>query len=127
MLAPPTLPSVTSSNESHADLAADADVGCDHRDMQARIVAVYPGVPTAVDTVVVAGVCVRAEWVGVPPALANSSTWSLTSTKFLRRADAIAVDGAEQTLREGTLLRGTVETQDREILTVRIARWASAD
>jgi hypothetical protein len=88
--------------------------------MQTRIAAVHPGVPTMVDAVV-AGVWVRAEWVGSPPGAGELIDVELDIDAILGWADAIAIDGAEATLREGPLLRGTVEMQEQEVLTVRLA------
>jgi hypothetical protein len=88
--------------------------------MQARIAAVHPGGPTMVDTVM-AGVSMQAEWVGTVPSAGELVDVELDVDAVLEWADTIAIDGAEATLREGPLLRGTVETQEQEILTVRVA------
>jgi hypothetical protein len=89
--------------------------------MRIRIAAVYPGVPTMVDAVVVAGTCVQAEWVGVPPSTGDVVDVELDIDEILRWSEAIAIDGGQAPFRDGPLLRGTVVMQDQEILTVRIA------
>jgi len=88
--------------------------------MQTRIVAVHPGSPTSVDARV-AGVCVRAVWVGKPPTADELVDVELDIDAVLRWGDSIAIDGAEGTLRKGPVLRGTVEQQDQELLTLRLA------
>ncbi|WP_157747043.1 hypothetical protein [Micromonospora echinofusca] len=88
--------------------------------MRANVLVVHPGTPIMVD-VVVAGVPVRAEWVGVPPSAGELVDVELDVDAILGWADAIAVDGAEAILRDGPRLRGSVELQDQELLTVRVA------
>ena len=88
--------------------------------MRASVVVVHPGTPTLVGAVV-AGVLLRAEWVGVPPSAGEFVDVELDIDAVLGWADAIAMDGAETTPREGPRLRGTVELQEQELLTVRIA------
>lgn len=98
-----------------------AIIGC----MQAHVVVVHPGMPTMAD-IVVAGVPLQAEWVGLPPNVGELVDVELDIDVVLGWADAIAMDGAEATLREGPKLRGNVELQERDLLTVRIATGASA-
>jgi hypothetical protein len=88
--------------------------------MRTGIAAVYPGTPTMVDAMV-AGVRVQAEWVGAPPGSGELVDVELGIDVVLGWATAIAIDGGQATLREGPLLRGTVEVQEQEILTLRIA------
>ncbi|GIG49954.1 hypothetical protein ACFO1B_39880 [Dactylosporangium siamense] len=71
--------------------------------------------------IVVAGVPLQAEWVGLPPNVGELVDVELDIDVVLGWADAIAMDGAEATLREGPKLRGNVELQERDLLTVRIA------
>jgi hypothetical protein len=72
---------------------------------------------------VVAGLSVRAEWVAVPPSAGEWVDVELDIDAVLGWGDAIAVDSAdaEAILRGGPRLRGSVELQDQEFLTVRIA------
>jgi hypothetical protein len=71
--------------------------------------------------VVVAGVSMQAEWVGALPSAGELVDVELDIDAVLEWADTIAIGGVEATLREGPLLRGTVEMQEQEILTVRVA------
>lgn len=71
-----------------------AIIGC----MRASVVVVYPGTPTMVDAVV-AGVSLRAEWVGMPPSAGGFVDVELGIDAVLGWADTIAMDGAEATLR----------------------------
>jgi hypothetical protein len=88
--------------------------------MDTLIIAVHQGTPVIVDAVV-AGVRVRAEWVGAPPGTGDVVDVELDADPVLGWADTIAIYGAEATLRDGQRLRGTVEMQEEEVLTVRIA------
>ncbi|MEV6970588.1 hypothetical protein AB0M47_36330 [Hamadaea sp. NPDC051192] len=88
--------------------------------MQVHVVVVHPGLPTVVD-IVVAGVPLQAEWVGSPPNAGELVDVELDIVSMLGWGDAIAMDGAEATLREGPQLRGNVEMQDQDVLTLRIA------
>jgi hypothetical protein len=88
--------------------------------MYTQIASVYPGPPTVVDAMV-AGVRVQAEWVGGIPRVGELVDLELEIDAVLEWADAIAIDDGLVALREGPLLRGTVEIQEQEILTVRIA------
>jgi hypothetical protein len=88
--------------------------------MQTRIAAVYPGLPTVVDAVV-AGVQVQAEWVGAAPEVGELVDVELDIDVVLEWADGVAIDGGQMALREGPVLRGILEMQEQEILTVRIA------
>ena len=87
--------------------------------MQTLVVAVYPGAPTSVDAIV-AGVSVRAEWVGIPPTAGEVVDVELDIDAVLGWGETIAIDGTEMTLRQGPLLRGTVEIHEQELLTVRV-------
>lgn len=71
--------------------------------------------------IVVVGVPLQAEWVGLPPNAGELVDVELDIDAVLGWADAIALDGAEATLREGPQLRGNVELQEQELLMVRIA------
>ncbi|GGN84945.1 hypothetical protein GCM10010112_64780 [Actinoplanes lobatus] len=88
--------------------------------MEVRVAAVYPGAPMMVDAMV-AGTRVTAEWVGPRPAAGDVADVELGIDEVLKWAHSIAVDGDQMTLREGPLLRGTVEIQEQDRLTVRIA------
>ena len=88
--------------------------------VEIHIVAVRPGSPTMVDTVM-AGVRVRAEWVGIPPHVGALVDVELDIEPVLTWADTIAIGDAGAMIRKGPRLRGTVEMQEDEILTVRIA------
>ena len=87
--------------------------------MEAAVTAVHPGAPTMVDAMM-AGVTVQAEWVGVQPTAGDHVDVELTIDEVLVWAHSIAVEGDERTLREGLLLRGVVEMQERRLLTVRV-------
>lgn len=87
--------------------------------VQVRIAAVYPGVPTMVDAVV-AGVQVRAEWVGAELAAGDGADVELEIDDVLAWGDTIAVDDAARPPRDVPLLRATVELQERETLILRI-------
>jgi hypothetical protein len=71
--------------------------------------------------IVVEGVQLQAEWVGLPPNVGELVDVELDIDAVLGWADAIALDGAEATLREGPKLRGNVEVQEQRLLTIRIA------
>jgi hypothetical protein len=88
--------------------------------MEVRVAAVHPGAPTMVDALV-AGTWVTAEWVGAPPAVGEVVDVELGIDEVLQWAHSIAVDGGRMAFGEGSLLRGTVEAQERNLLTVRIA------
>jgi hypothetical protein len=88
--------------------------------MEVRVATVYPGVPTMVDAMV-AGTRVKTEWIGPRPAAGDVADVELGIDEVLKWGHSIAVDGGQMTLREGPRLRGTVEMQEQDLLTVRIA------
>ncbi|WP_344254769.1 hypothetical protein [Actinoplanes campanulatus] len=87
--------------------------------MECAVIAVHPGTPTMVDAMM-AGVRVQAEWCGAQPTTGDHVDVELDIDEVLDWAHSIAVQGDEMTLREGPLLRGVVEMQDRKLLTVRV-------
>jgi hypothetical protein len=88
--------------------------------VQAHLLAVHPGTPTVVDTVL-AGVPLQVEWIGPPPRPEASVDVELDIDVVLGWGNEIAMAGAEATLGKGPLLRGTVEGQEQELVMVRIA------
>ncbi|WP_106330361.1 hypothetical protein [Actinoplanes italicus] len=88
--------------------------------MKVRVAAVYAGVPTMVDAML-AGTRVTAEWVGPRPAAGDVADVELGIDEALKWGHSIAVDDDQLTLREGPRLRGTVEMQKQDLLTIRIA------
>ncbi|MBO3739189.1 hypothetical protein [Actinoplanes flavus] len=88
--------------------------------VQIGIAAVHPGPTTMVDALV-ADVHLRAEWAGrLPPTVGQVIDVELDIDAVLEWEVTIAIGGGE-TLRPGPVLRGTVERQERDVLTMRIA------
>ncbi|MGC5032289.1 hypothetical protein [Micromonospora sp. DT229] len=68
--------------------------------MEVRVAAVHPGTPTMVEAVL-AGVRLKAEWVGQPAQPGEIVDVELDSDDMLEWGDAIAMADAESTLHEG--------------------------
>jgi hypothetical protein len=71
--------------------------------------------------VTIAGQPLRAPWVGEPPRVDGEVDVEMDIGSPLRWGDTVAVDGVDVRLRDGPLLRGVVESQEAERLTLRIA------
>jgi hypothetical protein len=68
-----------------------------------------------------AGVRLKAEWVGQPAQPGELVDVELDIDDMLEWGNTIAMAGAESTLHDGPRLRGTVEDHEQKLLTIRIA------